>query len=193
MRTGRRAPRSVRVTAVLAGALLAAQLALAAGPAPSAEAAKCRGAGKPAHTMGLKRAERLTHCLINRQRRVRGLARLKPHRRSYLAARSHNRAMVRTGCFAHVCPGELDLVERLRASRYLPCSCSWGAAENIAWATGHLASPRRIVRGWMRSRGHRRNILDPAYEHLGVAVKRGVPTGHPAAGATFTTDFGYKR
>ena len=35
--------------------------------------------------------------------------------------------------------------------------CGW--AENIAYGTGSLATPRSIFRGWMNSSGHRRNIL----------------------------------
>ena len=42
--------------------------------------------------------------------------------------------------------------------------------ENIARG---YRSPADVVRGWMRSKGHRANILSPKYTHLGVCVCRG--------------------
>ena len=42
--------------------------------------------------------------------------------------------------------------------------------ENIA--SGYR-SPAAVVRGWMRSKGHRANILSPKFTHLGVGVCRG--------------------
>jgi uncharacterized protein YkwD len=40
-------------------------------------------------------------------------------------------------------------------------------AENIAKAK---MSPKRVVQLWMNSQGHRRNILNPRYTKIGVAV-----------------------
>lgn len=40
-------------------------------------------------------------------------------------------------------------------------------AENIAQAN---VSPKNMVKTWMRSPGHRRNILNPRYTRIGVAV-----------------------
>jgi uncharacterized protein YkwD len=42
-----------------------------------------------------------------------------------------------------------------------------GTGENIA--AGHL-SPSAVVSGWMSSSGHRANILDPNYTHIGIGV-----------------------
>ncbi len=38
-------------------------------------------------------------------------------------------------------------------------------AENIAWG---YRTPAAVVEGWMGSRGHRGNILDCRYTHIGV-------------------------
>jgi len=46
-------------------------------------------------------------------------------------------------------------------------------AENIAWVETYEEEPyvaHRIIRGWMRSSGHRRNILDRKLTELGVGV-----------------------
>ena len=102
--------------------------------------------------------------------------------------------MVRKRCFSHQCPGESDLVGRLVKARYLPCSCSWGIGENIAYGSGRDGSPRNVVQAWMRSSEHRANILNGSYQHIGIAVARGTPsTGRSRDGATYTTDFGYRR
>ena len=102
--------------------------------------------------------------------------------------------MVRLGCFSHQCRGEQDLVGRLTHAGYLPCGCSWAVGENIAYGSGDYGSPRDIVDSWMHSSGHRANILNGAYEHIGVAVASGTPGAERSRdGATYTTDFGYKR
>ena len=85
---------------------------------------------------------------------------------------------------------------RLQLTRtgYLPCNCSWGIAENIAYGSGGAGSPRGIVAAWMHSPEHRANILNGSYRHIGVAADSGTPvTGRQRDAATYTTDFGYKR
>ena len=43
----------------------------------------------------------------------------------------------------------------------------------------------------MRSPGHRRKILHPAFDEVGIGLALGAP-GHDG-GATYTTEFGGKR
>ena len=184
--------RTLRIAA-LAGALAALLAAMALGPgAASASAAKCSGADRPAARMAMEKAERLTLCLLNKQRAQRGLKRLRSEKHQRRAASRHNRLMIRTGCFDHECPGEPDLVKRLEKAGYLPCNCSWSVGENIAWGSGSYGSPRNIVKSWMNSEGHRANILNPQFEHIGVAVHRGAPDSGFRDAATYTTDFGFK-
>ncbi|HEX8154194.1 MAG TPA: CAP domain-containing protein, partial [Thermoanaerobaculia bacterium] len=47
------------------------------------------------------------------------------------------------------------------------------AGENLA--VGYRGA-EEIVEGWMSSPGHRANILNPAYEEVGLAVAGGSPT-----------------
>ena len=105
-------------------------------------------------------------------------------------SRDHSRYMVEHRCFDHECPGEPDLADRIH--RYLAKDGrTWG--ENIAWGSGELGSPRSIVRSWMHSEGHRQNILNREYEHIGVGVVWGSPQSGQTGGfpaATYTTDFG---
>ncbi len=176
---------------LLALALLLAALALSSA---SAGAAQCKGGDASPAKLSEKRAAKAVLCLINKQRRRHHLKPLKRHRAQTEAARTHNRLMVKRGCFSHRCPGEPDLAGRLTRTGYLPCSCSWGIAENIAFGSGGAGSPRNIVDAWMSSAGHRANILSSSYRHIGVAAESGTPAARRQRdGATYTTDFGYKR
>lgn len=182
-------PRPLNVLFALAF-LLAALALLPDG----AGAAQCKGGDASPAKLSEKRAAKAVLCLINKQRRNHHLKPLRRHRAQAKAAKAHNRLMVRRGCFSHRCPGEPDLVGRLTRAGYLPCGCSWGIAENIAFGSGSAGSPRSIVDAWMSSAGHRANILSSSYRHIGVAAESGTPAARRRQdGATYTTDFGYKR
>lgn len=47
--------------------------------------------------------------------------------------------------------------------------------ENLAM--GNFANDKDLLEAWMQSPGHRENILNPAYQEIGVAVKKGVFDG----------------
>lgn len=162
--------------------------------APTAHAAKCANANIRPGALSLVKLERAVECLVNQRRRFRGRSRLKSKASISNAAARHSRVMVRKNCFAHTCSGELDLSGRLHSVNYLPCNCTWQAAENIAWGDAWRGTARNITRSWMRSPTHRRNILTRTYQHAGVGVTRGRP-GRPNsdASATFTLVFGSKR
>jgi uncharacterized protein YkwD len=180
-------------TVLLAGAVTAAGVLLWMGlGASEAGAAQCRKASTPAHQLAGKVARKATLCLINRQRANRKLPRLRENHAKRRAAKRHTRAMISKGCFAHQCPGEKSLLGRAQDAGYLPCKCSWGIGENIAWGSRGNASPRSIVRAWMRSPGHRANILSRSFKHIGIGIRRGSPGGTSNA-ATYTTTFGYRR
>lgn len=176
---------------LLAAAVLLAGLLLVGPAAGRSEAAQCGGSSDPAYKMTGKAASKATLCLLNEERTSRGLKRLRFDSDQKKAAARHNRVMVRKSCFSHECPGEKDLVTRIASTGYLPCSCTWGVAENIAWGSGSKASPQAIVAAWMGSPDHRVNILNPRYDEIGVAIASGSPEGHANA-STYTTDFGFK-
>lgn len=135
-----------------------------------------------------------TLCLLNRERAKRGLKALKSHPQLEKAAQNHTRAMVRHGFFDHVSPGGSTLLTRVRrGSRYLHGARRYSLGENIAWGSGTYATPRETVSGWMESSGHRRNILNRAFKHVGIGVVPGAPEdGQGMPAATFTTDFGHR-
>lgn len=159
----------------------------------SAHAAQCKRASVSPAKLSKQRAERAVLCLINRQRASRGMQRLKLRPAADKAARKHTRVMVRRRCFAHLCSGEKDLVGRMSQSNYLPCDCYWGVAENLAYGASRYGSPRQVFEAWMDSSGHRKNILNRRFEHIGIAIVWGTPSsGRGRDAATYTTDFGYR-
>lgn len=175
----------------LAGLLAAAPAFAPAGPGLGVAEAACKGADRGAYKNAPRKARKTTLCLINKQRSRRGLPRLKEQRHQRKAAKKHTRQMLRKDCFAHRCPGEGDLVDRISATSYLPCGCFWGVAENIAYGYRARSRPKAIVGAWMDSPPHRQNILNRRYEHVGIGIRRGTPSGG-GKGATYTTTFGYR-
>jgi uncharacterized protein YkwD len=135
-----------------------------------------------------------TLCLVNEERTTRGLAQLTANSQLGKAAQRYSQAMVRESFFDHVSPGGSTLLSRVRrGTAYLRGARSYALGENIAWGSGNYATPKETVQGWMESQGHRDNILNRRYRHIGVGIAIGAPEdtgGMPAA--TYTTDFGQK-
>ncbi len=146
-----------------------------------------------------KNSARIRHatlCLLNRERRKRGRKALKTHRSLTSTARRYGGIMVTEGFFAHVSPSGSTLRARVGRSSYLKSRSvrRWSLGENLAWGAGARATPSEIVRSWMRSPGHRRNILDRKFRDIGIGVATGVPqpAGRTARGATYVTVFGLR-
>lgn len=185
---------ALRQLALLAALAAAALLvAIAASPAaPSAAADACQRWGdRQPHEIGNGHARKATLCFVNRERRSRGMSSLDRDRKLQKAAQRHTEKMRGTGCFAHECPGEGSLTDRLHTVDYLTGGLMrWIYAENVAWGTGGLGTPRSIVQAWMDSPPHRANILHRAFRDAGVGVLPGTPSSKDANGGVYTIDFG---
>lgn len=99
--------------------------------------------------------------LINEERVQRGLRPVRYNGTLDNAAEKHADHMSIVGKMAHDGIGDGDPGERIRAEGFRN---AWG--ENVA--TGQT-SPEQVVREWMNSPTHRRNILDPNYSLMGVS------------------------
>lgn len=141
----------------------------------------------------LDQIENATLCLVNKQRVVNGLEPLKENAKLDQAASYHSADMVANNYFDHTGSAGDTLESRLERVAYIPSGWSYMLGENIATATGSLATPASIVNAWMNSPEHRANILTADFQASGVGVAIGVPAqfdqdGLP--GATYTQDFG---
>jgi uncharacterized protein YkwD len=178
---------------LLAAGFAAATLLGAAAGTGDALAATCAGATARPGEISRTETARATQCLVNAERRGRGLRALRPSARLAAVARSHSRDMVRRRFFAHTAPGGITFLDRIRRSGYLRSADRWHVGENLGWGSGPGGSPEAIVRAWMQSPPHRKAILTAAFRESGVGVARGVPVPAAGGGATFTMDFGVRR
>lgn len=131
-------------------------------------------------------AERQVLCLVNAERTKRGLPKLSLSGDLRQAARGHSSHMVGSRFFDHTCPHGSTPSTRARRAGY----GSQTIGENLAWGSGSWASARYTVKSWMRSPGHRANILRRSYRRVGVGVKRGAPRGGVSGASTYTAVFG---
>jgi uncharacterized protein YkwD len=162
-------------------------------PAAASAAAPCADAGLVPSGANVAKAKTATLCLLNVERKSHRLAPLSANAQLGKSAQSFSANMVRQHFFDHVSPGGSTLSSRVRGSTtYLRGNIrAWSLGENIAWGSSDLATPREIVRSWMHSAGHRHNILQRSFRHIGLGIAIGAPEDvgtEPAA--TYTTDFG---
>ncbi len=135
--------------------------------------------------------EKRIHALINKERAQEGLASLKWDDELSGIARKHSRDMAKRNYFDHISPDGLDMMRRYGRDGYT-CSVRvantfYTGAENIA--LNHLYDSvttvngvayydwnsldkiaETTVQGWMKSPGHRQNILMPHWGREGIGV-----------------------
>jgi uncharacterized protein YkwD len=131
-------------------------------------------------------------CLVNVERTSRGIPALTRDGDLAQAANGHAADMSRRQFFAHVNPIGDGLGARLHEAGYGHPGDGWYAAEDLGWGTGERATPNAVVDAWLNSAHHRRILLSPTYEEIGVGVARGAPkpTTSGLPGATYTMDLG---
>lgn len=129
-------------------------------------------------TVRLSGVERQMLSLHNRERADRGLPRLCVHPALQRAAGAHSADMIRRDYFEHG-----DVGARLKRYGY-----NWRAyGENI----GYNSTPERMFEAWMKSTGHRSNILDRDFREVGLGAARGDFKGNTTT--MWTADFGNRR
>jgi uncharacterized protein YkwD len=159
-----------------------------------APAGACSGTDLRPNSQDLERIRLATLCLVNRERTARGESALHGDNDLQKAAQVHSADMAAGDYFEHNGRSGDTPLSRMRAAGYIFSShIGYQVGENIAWATLWMASPREIVIGWMKSPGHRANILDRSFRDTGIGV-----APHPLAslargqaGAIYTQDFGH--
>ncbi len=110
----------------------------------------------------LREAVEEIFALGNRARARAGLASLTWDPALAAAALRHCRMMAATGPISHQYRGELDL-----SARAAQAGAHFGLIEeNVAVA----ASAAAVHQAWMQSPGHRKNLLSPGVDHVGIAV-----------------------
>lgn len=105
--------------------------------------------------------------LTNLERQQAGLAPLAFHPSLQQAAQAYAEVLASSDCFAHTCGPVPEFTRRATQAGYH----GWSAlAENIAFGQ---PTPEAVVSAWMRSPGHRANILSPKVKEVGVGMASG--------------------
>jgi uncharacterized protein YkwD len=128
-------------------------------------------------------------CLHNQERISRGLHPLEGNARLQAAAGAHSTEMVDDAYFRHASADGTSFSDRIIRTGYVARNSSWTLGENLAWATGELATPAHLMDAWMHSPDHRANILTRAYRDIGIGIRFGGTNTR----LTVTADFGARR
>jgi uncharacterized protein YkwD len=162
----------VTIVATLAASMSVASVAAAHGRG-------CAAAHTTIAHASRGRLQRAVVCLINQQRRSRGLPGLRESPRLNRSAQGWTNVMVTHRDFSH----GADFAARISAVGF-----DWSnVGENIA--TGY-ATPTAVVKAWMASTGHCQNILNPVYRYVGTGVSDNSISGYSTLAGTWTQDFG---
>jgi len=160
--------------------------------APAATARPCPGANATAAQASKRQILRATLCEVNHQRARHGLKRVRLNKRLSKAARRHARDMARRNYFSHDTLGGGSFVDRIRRVGYLRDAMRWIVGENLAWGSRGFSRPRLITRMWMKSPGHRINILNRSFREIGIGLAYDAPVRRGGSRAiTYATDFGF--
>ncbi len=178
--------------AVVASLLLVLAFAGCGGP-PDAVAAKpdvdgCAGSWLRPKATNLVQVRAATLCLINAQRARQGEQPLTENVMLQRAAELHSLDMAKRKYFEHADPDGVQPDARIVQQGYPPIL----VGENLAWGETTKSTPAWIVSAWMKSPGHRANILEPGYREIGIGMAYEAPEPQPVPkqAAIYTTTFG---
>lgn len=99
--------------------------------------------------------------LVNQERAAEGCTPLRFDNSLIKAAQGHSKDMAIRSYFDHISPEGAEFWQRARDAGY----AGFAAAENIA---AGQRSPQDVMASWMRSAGHRANILNCNYNEIGI-------------------------
>ncbi|MFJ9848505.1 CAP domain-containing protein [Streptomyces sp. NPDC101150] len=141
-------------------------------PSPAASPAASKTAA-PASTFATRILE-----LVNSERSKAGCSPLTLNAELTKAAQAHSKDMADHSNMSHTGSDGSDPGERITRAGY-----SWSSyGENVAYG---YSTPESVMKGWMESPGHKRNILDCSFKEIGVGLAQ--PNDY------WTQDFGTAR
>lgn len=156
-------------------------------PTPTAGAGRCVAADHLPLRRRLRALRLAIVCLVNAERRARGLHGLHTTRALRRAASRHVRDLRSRRYVGHGAGRRSSLANRLRRVGVR----TRRAGENVGAGPARLGSPRSIVAAWMAAGPLRRNVLDPRYRSIGVAAVASVPGVLARSGGTYAAEFSH--
>ncbi|MFE4053393.1 CAP domain-containing protein [Streptomyces sp. YIM B13518] len=153
----------------------------AAAPKPTTPAPKPTAtASSPAATGGADASGAVAKVveLVNAERAKAGCSPVKANSTLAEAAQDHSEDMAASGTMSHTGSDGSSPGDRITRAGY-----SWSTyGENVAYG---YSTPEQVMTGWMNSPGHKENILNCAFEEIGVGLAQ--------PGSYWTQDFGTAR
>jgi Cysteine-rich secretory protein family len=130
--------------------------------------------------------------LINAERAKVGAKPLVFDDNLQVSSENHSQWMIASDNFSHQGANGSTPTQRMESAGY-DFTGGWASGENIAWSSrrlpdGDLDEVRLMHENLMNSPGHRENILNPAFEEIGIGVEIGNMQGWDAA--VVTQNFG---
>jgi len=111
------------------------------------------------------------YLMINVIRMNNGVSKLKKDEKLELAAQKHAEDMIKRHYLSHYTPEGKSVFDRLKDVGYN----YYVAGENIFEANrlqylDPMNMSKVVIDGWMNSKMHRENLLNPAYEEIGIGI-----------------------
>jgi uncharacterized protein YkwD len=155
----------------------------AAGFAQAGVGGDCK---RPAETRSARVLVAEITCRINEVRAARDLRRLRAHPQLRRGATAYARRLVRERLWTHF--GDGTPADRAARSGYLDGTRRWVVGEVL----GSMRSwdPAGIVQAFLDSPSHRRVLLRPGYQDIGVGAVEGLPRSDAPGGYTLTVNLG---
>lgn len=119
-------------------------------------------------TQTAAQVETFVHKRINAIRKQNGAGALKRNGRLDAVARAYSRQMAEGNFFSHTSPDGTSVADRVRRAGVLYMV----VGENLAKIGGSNRPAQIAVEGWMKSPGHRENILRKVFSESGVGAWR---------------------
>ena len=118
-------------------------------------------------TFGQSGSEGEVFDMVNRERSRARLRTLEWDGRLARLARDYSRQMAREGFFDHYDPDGRTVIDRAQKARL----SNWASiGENLFFCDPHDYFAETAIRGWMKSRTHRTNMLDRNWTATGVGI-----------------------
>jgi uncharacterized protein YkwD len=167
---------SLIVAALCLLGAIAAGSAAAAGGTLIAPARVCPG--QENLRAAVSSQEQTMACMVEFARRQGGLNELAETPALTESANDKSLDVLSCDSFSHfACDREFTYW--MKQTGYISTPC-WRVGENLAWGTGEYGTVRSIFIAWMRSPGHRANLLGD-FDETGLSLQVGTLEGHPEA------------
>jgi uncharacterized protein YkwD len=119
--------------------------------------------------LALSTREQQTTAQINQLRVSYGLRPLKFSWALFDFADTHCEQMLADGYFGHRSLTGASFASRIETFYPVGEASYYAAGENLLWSSGSISSAQMIQR-WMQSPPHRRNLLNPTWRQMGLAM-----------------------